>query len=130
MKISKQARRDARELFRICMVRDALDENRARKAVAAVIQGKPRGYIEILSHLQRLFRLEVARRTATIESAVPLSPQVQAEIQGDLTRRYGSGLDFHFTQNPALIGGARIQVGGDVYDGSVQGRLAQLESQN
>jgi F-type H+-transporting ATPase subunit delta len=130
MKISKQARRDARELFRTCMVRDALDENRARKAVAAVVQSKPRGYIAILYHLQRLFRLEVARRTATIESATTLPPQVQTEIQGDLTRQYGQGLDFHFTQNSALIGGVRIQVGGDVYDGTVQGRLEQLRSQN
>ena len=128
MKITKQARRDARELFRTCMVQDALDENRARKAVAAVVQTKPRGYIAILSHLQRLFRLEVARRTATVESAMALPPQVQAEIQNDLSRRYGPGLDFHFTQNPALIGGARIQVGGDVYDGSVQGRLAALQA--
>ena len=107
-------------------MREALDENRARAAVAAVIKTKPRGYIAILSHLQRLFRLEVSRRTATIESATALSPQAQASIQSDLTRRYGAGLDFHFTQNPALIGGARIQVGGDVYDGSVQGRLAAL----
>src|SRR5580658_10095907 len=104
MKISKQARRDARELFRTCMVQDALDENRARKAVSAVIKTKPRGYIAILSHLQRLFRLEVARRTATIESAVPLPTLVQVEIQDDLIRRYGPCLDFHFTQNPALIG--------------------------
>ena len=128
MKISKQARRDARELFRTCMVRDSLDENRARKAVAAVVKTKPRGYIAILSHLQRLFRLEVARRTATVESAMALPPQVQAEIQNDLSRRYGAGLNFHFTQNPALIGGARIQVGDDVYDGSVQGRLAALQA--
>jgi F-type H+-transporting ATPase subunit delta len=130
MKISKQARRDARELFRSCMAQNALDENRARQAVAAVIQSKPRGYAAILSHFERLLRLEVARRTATIESATALTPQAQAEIQGDLTRQYGSGLDFHFTQNAALIGGLRIQVGGDVYNGSVQGRLEQLRSQN
>ena len=130
MKISKQARRDARELFRTCMVQDALDENRARTAVAAVVRTKPRGYIAILSHLHRLFRLEVARRTATIESATTLPPRVQAEIQSDLVRQYGPGLSFHFTQNAALIGGARIQVGGDVYDGTVQGRLEQLRSQN
>jgi len=130
MKISKQARRDARELFRSCMVQEALDENRARQAVTAVIQTKPRGYVAILSHFKRLLRLEVARRTASIESATALSPQVQAEIQSDLTRQYGRGLDFHFTQNSALIGGVRIQVGGDVYNGSVQGRLEQLRSQN
>jgi F-type H+-transporting ATPase subunit delta len=127
MKISKQARRDARELFRTCMVREALDENRARKAVAAVIQTKPRGYLAILSHFERLIRLEVARRTATIESATVLPPPAQAQIQSDLTRQYGPGLAFTFTQNPALIGGVRIQVGGDVYNGTVQGRLAALQ---
>jgi F-type H+-transporting ATPase subunit delta len=56
-----------------------------------------------------------------------LPPQEQGRIQGDLTQRYGSGLTFVFTQNPALIGGVRIQVGGDVYNGTVQGRLAALE---
>jgi F-type H+-transporting ATPase subunit delta len=126
MKISKQARRDARQLFRACMASGALDENRARQAVAGVVAKKPRGCIAILSHLQRLIRLEVTRRTATIESATALPPQSQAEIQGDLTRQYGPGLAFIFTQNPALIGGVRIQVGGDVYNGSVQGRLAAL----
>jgi F-type H+-transporting ATPase subunit delta len=127
MKISKQARRDARQLFRTCLVGAALDESRARQAVTGVVQKKPRGYIAILAHFQRLVRLEVASRTATIESATALPPQVQAEIQSDLTLRYGPGLAFHFTENPALIGGVRIQVGGDVYNGSVQGRLAALQ---
>jgi len=126
MKISKQARREARQLFRACMARDALDENRARQAVAAVVRQKPRGYLAILSHLQRLLRLEVASRAAAIESATELTPQARAEIQSDLTRRYGAGLAFTFTRNPALIGGLRVKVGGDVYDGSVQGRLAAL----
>jgi F-type H+-transporting ATPase subunit delta len=44
-----------------------------------------------------------------------------------LIRQYGPGLAFTFTQKPALIGGVRIQVGGDVYDGTVQGRLAALQ---
>jgi F-type H+-transporting ATPase subunit delta len=127
MKISKQARRDARELFRTCMVREALDENRARQAVTAVIKTKPRGYIAILSHFERLLRLEVGRRTATIASATTLPAQTQGQIQSDLTRQYGPGLTFTFTQNPALIGGVRIQVGGDVYNGTVQGRLAALQ---
>jgi F-type H+-transporting ATPase subunit delta len=126
MKISKQSRRDGRHLFRACLIGETLDENRARQAVAAVVQQKPRGYLAVLSHFQRLVRLEIARRTARIESARPLAPQTQAQVQDDLTRRYGPGLTFTFAQNPALIGGVRIQVGGDVYNGSVQGRLAAL----
>jgi F-type H+-transporting ATPase subunit delta len=127
MKLSKQTRREGRQLFRCCLAGETLDENRARQAVAAVIERKPRGYFAILSYFQRLVRLEVARRSARIESATPLSAQLQEQIQSDLTRRYGPGLSFAFTQNAALIGGVRIQVGGDVYNGSVQGRLAALQ---
>ncbi|MGA2749319.1 MAG: F0F1 ATP synthase subunit delta [Verrucomicrobiota bacterium] len=127
MRISKQSRREARQLFRSCIVNNALDGNRARQAVRLVIQDRPRGYMGVLSHFQRLVRLEVARRAARIESATALTPRTREQIQSDLSRQYGPGLDFAFLENPALIGGARIQVGGDVYDGSVQGRLAALE---
>jgi F-type H+-transporting ATPase subunit delta len=44
-----------------------------------------------------------------------------------LEQAYGPALNFSFVENPALIGGIRITVGSDVYDGSVQGRLATLE---
>ena len=39
----------------------------------------------------------------------------------------GIALNLSFGENPALIGGLRIKVGSDVYDGSVQARLAALE---
>jgi F-type H+-transporting ATPase subunit delta len=130
MKISKQARRDARELFRSCLPNGRLDESRALSVVKRVAVGKPRGYVAILSHFQRLVRLEVARRTAKVESATTLPPSTQSQIQSDLAQRYGEGLTFTFAQNPSLIGGIRVQVGGDVYDGTVLGRLNELKIKN
>jgi F-type H+-transporting ATPase subunit delta len=126
VKISKQARRDAKELFLACKPNGVLDENRVREVVQRVIQTKPRGYIPILSHFQRLVKLEVERRTAHIESPVSLEEGQQAAIKANLTRRYGEGLTFVFAQNPKLLGGLRVQVGSDVFDGSVQARLAEL----
>jgi len=126
MKISKQARRDAKQLFRSCQVDGVLDEARVRLVLQQVIAQKPRGYVGILSHFHRLARLEIARRTARVEGAVPLTPALQQSVQGNLTRLYGAGLNVLFAQNPALIGGLRVQVGSDVYDGSVQARLATL----
>jgi F-type H+-transporting ATPase subunit delta len=126
MKISKQVRREAKELFRTCMVNGLMDESRVRLAVQEVVKTKPRGYFGILSHFQRLVKLEVERRTARIESAVPLDATMQGQVQAGLTRNYGAGLRIAFAQNPALLGGLRIQVGSDVYDGSVQARLAAL----
>src|SRR5579859_3851699 len=127
MKITKQARREAKELFRSCLVNGLLDEARARLAVQRVMAVKPRGYLAILSHFQRLVKLDLERRTAEIESASALTPELQAAIQSGLSRIYGPGLNVSFAQNPALIGGLRVKVGSDVYDGSIQARLASLE---
>lgn len=127
MKTSKQARRDAKQLFRIAMVNGELDENKALQVVRAVLQAKPRGYLPTLTHFERLVRLDLDRRTARVESAVPLDPALRAKVEADLARLYRGRLNLHYTENPALLGGMRIQVGSDVYDGSVQRRLTELQ---
>lgn len=127
MKIPKQARQDAKQLFRSCRVDGLLDEQRVREVVRLLIERKPRDYVPILSHFQRLVKLDVARRTARVESAVPLPPELQASVRSDLGRVHGRGLEISFTEEPTLIGGLRIQVGSDVYDGSIQARLNQLQ---
>jgi F-type H+-transporting ATPase subunit delta len=126
MKISKQARRDAKELFRSCLNNGRLDEGRVRQAVQAVVAGKPRGYVAILSQLQRLVKLEIDRCTAKVESATALTPELQNSVKVDLDRKYGAGLNITFSENPSLLGGLRVQVGSDVYDGSVRARLEAL----
>ena len=127
MKLSKQSRREAKELFRSCLQTGLLDENRVRQAVQKVLEGKPRGYLAILSHFIRLVKLDLERRTAKVESAVALSSELQASVQASLGRVYGPGLSTSFVQSPALIGGMRVRVGSDVYDGSIQAKLAALQ---
>jgi F-type H+-transporting ATPase subunit delta len=126
MKISKQAQRDARQLFRSCLVNGILDEARVRQAMSLLMEKKPRGYVEILSRLHRLVKLDMAKRTAKVEGAVENSPAQIAEIKSNLEKRYGSGLNVSYVVNPSLIGGLRIQVGSDLYDGSVKTRLEKL----
>ena len=127
MKIPKRARREAKRLFQVCLVNGVLDENRVRQVVQRVAAAWGRDCPAILAGLARLVRLDLARRAATIESATPLPAGLQAVVEAALARRYGPGLTTAFSHRPALIGGMRIQVGSDVYDGSVQGRLAALE---
>jgi F-type H+-transporting ATPase subunit delta len=43
-----------------------------------------------------------------------------------LEKRYGAGLNVTYSVDPSLIGGLRIQVGSDLYDGSVKTRLEKL----
>lgn len=127
MKATRQARREGEELFQACLANGLLDENRVRSTVDQLLATKPRGYLDILAVFRQLVKLNLAEHTAKIESAVPLSAQLQTSLQQDLARVYGPGLTASFVTNPALIGGMRIQVGSDVYDGSVQVRLDALE---
>ena len=127
MKIAKQARREATQLFRSCLGNGLLDEERARQTVKKVLELKPRGYLQILAHFQRLVTLDVEAHAARVESAEALSNDLQARLRENLLKTYGQGLTVSFAQNPALIGGLRIRVGSDVYDGTIQGRLSALQ---
>jgi len=127
MKPTKQVMREARQLFRVCLVDGRLDEGRARVVVQRVIQSRHRGYLTLLGHFKRLLKLQYDRFTARVESALPLPADLQATVRAELTGVYGPGITTLFARNPALIGGMRIQVGSDVYDGSVRSGLATLE---
>lgn len=128
MKISKQAKRDAKTLFRACLENGVLSDDRVRQAVGKVVEAKPRGYVAILQHFHRLVKLDIDRRTAQVESSVELSADLQASVKANLETKYGAAMVLKFSVNPELIGGLRIQVGSEVYDGSIQGRLTQLKN--
>jgi len=127
MKTTRQTKREAKRLFRLCLVNGLVDEGRTRQVVQKMIESKRRGALVSLSHFRRLVKLEYARHTAEVESAVPVPADLRASIQAGLARAYGPGISASFVHNPGLIGGMRIKVGSDVYDGSVRARLAALE---
>jgi len=126
MKITKKDKREAKQLYRLCLVNGLMDENRVRQVVQRVIETGERDCPSILEYFLRLVKFDYAEHTATIESATPLPADLQAIVQSGVTQRYGPGLTTAFVENPELIGGMRIQVGCDVYDGSVRARLEAL----
>jgi F-type H+-transporting ATPase subunit delta len=128
MSPTRQARRTARRLYKDCVVDALLDEGRARQVALRIIEARRRRGLAILSHFERLVRLDASRHTATIESASPMPDDLIAQINANLTRVHGPGLKTAFVHNPALIGGMSVKVGSTVYDGSIRGRLAALEA--
>lgn len=129
MKTSRQIKREARRLFRLCLVNGFLDERRVRQVVQSVLASKRRGAYALLSNFLRWVKLDRSRHTAEVESAAALPTDLQANVVTGLSRVYGPGLSTSFSQNPALIGGMRIRVASDVYDGSIKAGLAALEKQ-
>lgn len=126
MKISKTAAIAARRLFGLCQTDGRLDETKLRKVIASLVANAPREYKAILAALQRLTRLELERREVTVESAVALDADTRGRVVEGLAKQYGPDLVVQYKTTPELLGGLRIRVGNDVFDGSVQGRLTRL----
>ena len=126
MKISKVANTAARRIFRLCQTGGRLDEAKLSAAVRQLAEEKPRDFRGILSALKRLVRLEMERRRVIVESATELDQPSRDRIISGLAVKYGVDLTFEFRVNPELLGGLKIRVGNDVFDGSVKGRLDRL----
>lgn len=129
MKINKETRQLSKQLLRASYVDGRLDSARIASLVHSLIEKKPRNYIGVLDAYKRLLRLEVEKRTATIESASELAPDAARDLVDNLKQRYGADLSANFVVNPDLLGGMRIRVGSDVWDSSVRNRLQRLQQQ-
>jgi F-type H+-transporting ATPase subunit delta len=128
MKANRRVTRLARRLFELCRVNGRMDDERVRGVVRHTIAASHRDGLGILTQLERLVRLERQRHSAVVESAEPLAGHVREAVAKALMDRYGQGLETTFVANPALIGGMRVTVGSDVYDGSIRNQLAALEA--
>lgn len=126
MKISKVANTTARRVFRLCQVDGSLDEARLRTAIRKIAGDKPRGFRPILFALKRLVRLELARRHVVVESATDLDTTSRDRVTAGLAKKYGDDLTYEYRTNSELLGGLKVRVGNDVFDGSVKGRLDRL----
>jgi F-type H+-transporting ATPase subunit delta len=129
MKVNKEIRQISREMLRASFTDGQLDSGRIASIVDSLFARKPRNYVDILKNYRRLLRLELEKRRARIETASEADPTVKSEIVASLKKKYGDDLTTEFLVDPQLLGGMRIRVGSDVWDGTVRNRLERLQQQ-
>jgi F-type H+-transporting ATPase subunit delta len=129
MKINKEVRQLSREMLRASFTDGQLDRGKIATLVQSSITKKSRHYVDILQFYKRLLRLEIEKRHAKIESAMALSPQTAASVLERLKKKYGADLTSEFAVDPTLLGGVRVRVGSDVWDGTLRNRLERLQQQ-
>jgi F-type H+-transporting ATPase subunit delta len=129
MKINKEIRQLSRQMLRASFTDGQLDRGKIGSLVDSLIARKPRNYVNILKNYKRLLRLELEKRRARIETASELDLATTSELVENLKKKYGGDVTPEFVVNPQLLGGMRIRVGSDVWDGTVRNRLERLQQQ-
>jgi F-type H+-transporting ATPase subunit delta len=129
MKINKEIRKLSREMLRASFTDGQLDPGRIASSIDSLIARRRRNYVDILKNYRRLLRLELDKRRARIETASDVESTISSELVANLKRKYGGNLTTEFVVNPQLLGGLRIRVGNDVWDGTVRNRLERLQQE-
>ncbi|MGO0574915.1 F0F1 ATP synthase subunit delta [Ornithinimicrobium panacihumi] len=63
--------------------------------------------------------------TATVTSAVPLSPEQHDKLVAALSRQYGRQVHTNVVIDEDVVGGIKVEIGDEVIDGTVSQRLAE-----
>jgi F-type H+-transporting ATPase subunit delta len=81
-----------------------------------------------LARLVELCAEERDRSVAYVTVAEPLSDAEEERLGSALAQRYGRQVAVKVTVDPSVLGGARVRIGSDLYDGTVSRRLADARN--
>ena len=84
--------------------------------------------IEIEQAFSRLLDARQGITQATVTSATELNQQERAELGAALAKLTGEKVQARYTTDAALIGGAVVQIGSTIYDGSVRTQLERMRA--
>ena len=117
---------------RATLVADLLD-GKARPVTVQLVRLALSGYggRSFGASLGRLVDLVAAARERTVAyviSAVPLTEDDEAQLGAALARRYGQEVSVRVTVDPEIIGGLSVQIGSDLYDGTILRRLIEARA--
>lgn len=81
---------------------------------------------EILTHYREIADERLGAVEAKIISAHPLNEADRSQIEAQIVKLAGAQVRATYAEDPSLLGGAIIEIGSTIYDGSVRAQLQQL----
>ena len=84
---------------------------------------------EIIDHFAKELDERLGYADAHITSARGLSDQEKQMLEAEIARLTGKKVKAKYGQDASLLGGAVVQVGSTIYDGSVKGQLEKIGEQ-
>ncbi|MET7424075.1 F0F1 ATP synthase subunit delta [Dactylosporangium sp. NPDC005555] len=100
----------------------------ARLAELAAAGFGGRGFESSLTRLIELAAKQRDHSVAYVTTAVPLTEADEQRLADRLAELYGRQVSLKVDVDPRIIGGVRVKVGSDLYDGTVSRRLAEAKT--
>ncbi|HKZ09560.1 MAG TPA: F0F1 ATP synthase subunit delta [Rhodanobacteraceae bacterium] len=107
---------------------EGIDSEFARFLGVLADNGRLRGLPEIAALFEQMKRDAEHVLKVHVRSAVPLDDADAARLMAALKRRFNSDIELERSIDPSVMGGAVIDAGETVIDGSLKSRLAKLET--
>jgi F-type H+-transporting ATPase subunit delta len=86
-------------------------------------------FSEILKQLAQELDERQGFAEAQVSSARELSEQEKQSLEAEIAKMTGKKVKARYEQDATLLGGAVVQVGSTIYDGSVKGQLERIREQ-
>ncbi|WP_285732101.1 F0F1 ATP synthase subunit delta [Nocardiopsis sp. ATB16-24] len=117
--------------LRLSLVEDLLSGkvNPATLTLIGEAVTRPRGRTleQALDDYGQLVAERAKRYVAVVRSAVALNENQQSRLGAALSRAYGRDIHLNIEVTPEVVGGLSIQVGDEVIDGTIAGRIAEVQ---
>jgi F-type H+-transporting ATPase subunit delta len=110
------------------LIADKVNPVSLRLARLALAGFGGRGFSASLGRLVELAAGKRDRSIAYVTTAVPLSDSEEQRLAARLSEMYGRQVSPKIDVDPRIIGGMRVKVGSDLYDGTVARRLAEARA--
>lgn len=102
-------------------------EGRALEPTVALavhaVASRHRSFEVALAEYQKVVAERQERLVAVIRSAIELTDEQRDRLGAALTRQYGRDVQLNVVVDPDVLGGIRVELGDDVIDGTIVGRL-------
>src|ERR1700686_4692051 len=86
-------------------------------------------FSEILKQLQQELNDRQGFAEAQVSTARPLGDPEKQMLEAETTKLTGKKVRARYEQDTSLLGGAVVQVGSTIYEGSVKGQLEKIQEQ-
>ncbi|MEY4992986.1 MAG: hypothetical protein RIS82_108 [Actinomycetota bacterium] len=95
----------------------------------AVIGARRRRVSVVLEQFGKQVSAVASRLVATVTVAAPITAQQLERLEGALAQSYGQSLKLNVEVDPSILGGVKVQVAGEILDGSLSSRLTAAKLQ-